>query len=103
MSAKQATEVIFSCKRVKQHHPRLTFNNNAVAEVNDQKHLGLTLAKSLCFNKHILEKLSKAKKNVGIIKHLSKYLPLFFFALLNFSSICLLKYRFLASVRPKCF
>ena len=35
-----------------------------------------TLAKSLCFNKHILEKLSKAKKTVGIIKHLSKYLPL---------------------------
>ena len=75
-ATKQATEVIFSCKRIKQHHPQLTFNNNAVAEVDDQKHLGLTLAKSLCFNKHILEKLSKAKKNVGIIKHLSKYLPL---------------------------
>ena len=75
-ATKQATEVIFSCKRIKQHHPRLTFNNNAVAEVNDQKHLGLTLAKNLYFNKHILEKLSKAKKNVGIIKHLSKYLPI---------------------------
>ena len=61
-ATKQATEVIFSCKRIKQHHPQLTFNNNAVAEVNDQKHLGLTLAKS--FNKHILEKLRKAKKNV---------------------------------------
>ena len=54
-ATKQATEVIFSCKRIKQHHPQLTFNNNAVAEVDDQKHLGLTLAKSLCFNKHILE------------------------------------------------
>ena len=28
-ATKQATEVIFSCKRIKQHHPQLTFNNNA--------------------------------------------------------------------------
>ena len=75
-ATKQATEVIFFCKMIKQPHPQLTFNNNAVAKVNDQTDLGLTLAKSLCFNKHIFEKLSKAKKNVGIIKHLSKYLPL---------------------------
>ena len=56
-ATKQATEVIFSCKRIEQHHPQLTFNSNAVAQVNEQKHLRLTLTKNLCFNKHILEKL----------------------------------------------
>ena len=75
-TTKQATEVIFSCKRKKTTHPRLTFNGNNVVEVSDQKHLGLSLAPSLSFNKHIHEKLGKAKKIVGIIKHLSKYLPL---------------------------
>ena len=73
---KQATEVIFSCKRNKPNHPHLTFNGNAVVVVKDQKHLGLTLASNLSFTKHINEKMSKAKKMIGIIKHLSKYLPL---------------------------
>ena len=69
---KQATEVIFSCKKVKPIHPQLSFNGNAVAEMNDQKHLGLTLTRSLSFNKHIHEKLSKAKRIIGVIKHISK-------------------------------
>ena len=73
---KQATEVIFSCKKNKPTHPQLTFNDNTVVEVKDQKHLGLTLSPSLSFTKHINEKLSKAKRIIGIIKHISKYLPL---------------------------
>ena len=75
-TTKQATEVIFSCKKIKPIHPQLTFNGNVVAKVNDQKHLGLTLTPSLSFNKHIHEKLSKAKKIIGIIKHISRFLPL---------------------------
>ena len=73
---KQATEVIFSCKKNKPTHPQLTFNDNTVVEVKDQKHLGLTLSPSLSFTKHINEKLSKAKRIIGIIKHISRYLPL---------------------------
>ena len=73
---KQATEVLFSNKRKKQNHPQLIFNKNPVATVSDQKHLGLTLASNLSFQKHIHEKLMKAKKIIGLIKHLSKYLPL---------------------------
>ena len=73
---KQATEVKFSCKKKKPNHPQLSFNGNPVVEVKDQKHLGLTLASNLSFHKHAQEKLTKAKKNIGIIKHLSKYLPL---------------------------
>ena len=73
---KQATEIIFSCKKNKPNHPQLTFNNNTVVEVKDQKHLGLTFTPNLSFSKHIHEKLGKAKKIIGIIKHISKYLPL---------------------------
>ena len=44
--------------------------------MNDQKHLGLILDQGLSFEKHLNEKITKAKKNIGLIKHLSKYLPL---------------------------
>ena len=73
---KQANEVLFSCKRSSPYHPQLIFNGIAVAKVNDQKHLGLILDSRLSFEKHINEKIIKAKKNVGILKHLSIFLPL---------------------------
>ena len=73
---KQTTEVIFSCKKSSPNHPQLIFNGIAVAKVNDQKHLGLILDSRLSFEKHINEKIIKAKKNVGILKHLSNFLPL---------------------------
>ena len=64
---KQATEVLFSCK--------IMFNGTVVAKMNEQKHLGLILGSSLSFKKHLNEKIIKAKKNLGIIKHLSIFLP----------------------------
>ena len=73
---KQATEILFSCKKVRSNHPQLLVNGNAVAKVKDQKHLGLILDQKLSFEKHLNEKITKAKKNVGVIKHLSKYLPI---------------------------
>ena len=73
---KQATEVLFSCKNSSPNHPQLIFNGIAVAKVNDQKHLGLILDSRLSFEKYLNEKIINAKKNVGILKHLSKFLPL---------------------------
>ena len=72
---KQATELIFSCKKFSRNHPQLIFNGIAVAKVKDQKHLGPILDSSLSFGKHLNEKIIKAKNNVGILKHLSKFLP----------------------------
>ena len=72
---KQATEVLFSCKKVSPNHPQLVFNGSVVEKVNEQKHLGLILDSSLPFKKHLNEKMIKAKKSIGIIKQLSKYLP----------------------------
>ena len=73
---KQATEVLFSCKKSSPNHPQLIFNGIAVAKVSGQKHLGLILDSRLSFEKHLNEKIITAKKNVGILKHLSKFLPL---------------------------
>ena len=73
---KQASEILFSCKKSSPNHPQLTFNGTSVAKVNDQKHLGLILDSKLTFEKHPNEKIIKAKKNVGVLKHLTKFLPL---------------------------
>ena len=73
---KQATEVLFSCKKSSPNHPQLVFNGTAVVRVNEQKYLGLILDSSLSFVKHLNEKIIKAKKNIGILKHLSTFLPL---------------------------
>ena len=73
---KQASEVLFSCKKSNPNHPQLIFNGTTVTKVNDQKHLGLILDSSLSFEKRLNEKIIKAKKHIGIIKHLSNFLPL---------------------------
>ena len=72
---KQATEVLFSCKTSSPNHPHLMFNGTVVTKKNEQKHLGFILDSNLSFKKHINEKFIKAKKNLGIIKHLSFFLP----------------------------
>ena len=51
------------------------FNGTVVAKMNEQKHLGLILDSSLSFKKHLTEKIIKAKRNLGIIKHISMFLP----------------------------
>ena len=73
---KQATEVLCSCEKNRPNHPQLILNGTAVVKVNEQKHLRLILEPDLTFEKQLSEKVIKVKKNVGILKHLSKFLPL---------------------------
>ena len=61
---KQATESLSSCKKSSPIHPQITI----VAKMNDQNYLGLILDLSN-------EKIIKAQQNIGIIKHLSIFLP----------------------------
>ena len=61
-SKKQASEVTFSCEKRKPNHPLLVFNGSAVTQVNEQKHLGLIFESDLSFEKHLNEKMIKAKK-----------------------------------------
>ena len=73
---KHAKEVLFSYKKSSVSHMQLAFNGMDVENVNNQKHLGLIIDSNLSFEKHINEKIINAKQNVGILKHLSKFLPL---------------------------
>ena len=73
---KQAKEVLFSCKKVSPYHPDLFFNGTPVTREKEHEHLGLTMQFNLLFERHLNEKMIKAKKNTGILKHLSKSLPL---------------------------
>ena len=73
---KQANEVLFSCKKSIPNHPHIVLNGTVVAKMNEQKHLGFILDSKLSFEKHLNEKIIKAKKYIGIIKHLSCFLPL---------------------------
>ena len=68
---KQANEVLFSCKKSIPNHPHIVLNGTVVAKMNEQKHLGFILDSKLSFEKHLNEKIIKAKKYIGIIKHLS--------------------------------
>ena len=56
--------------------PQLIFNGTDAVNVSEHKHLGLILEPGLSFEKHLNDRISKAKKNVGILKHLSKCLTL---------------------------
>ena len=49
---KQATRVFFSCKNNIQNHPQIKCK---------KKHLGLILESNLSFEKHLSEKIKKAK------------------------------------------
>ena len=41
--SKQATELLFSCKKSRPNHPPLFFNGTPVTNVKEHKHLGLIL------------------------------------------------------------
>ena len=58
---KQATEVLFSCKKVSPKHPLLTFNGSVVKKVNEHKHLGLILTPAYPLINISMKKLSKPK------------------------------------------
>ena len=70
---KQAVQVIFSQKRTKPIHPPLFFNDAPVVTKDEQKHLGMVLDSALNFRSHVREKIISARKGIGMIRYLSKY------------------------------
>ena len=73
---KQAVELIFSRKRIEIDHPVITFNNIPVRKVSEHKYLGIILDSKLSFSAHIKSAISKTRKGIGLLKYLSKYLPM---------------------------
>ena len=66
-------EVIFSVKRTKTEHPHLHLGLDEVARKDEHKHLGLILDSKLDFKSHIRQAILKARRGIGMIKYLSKY------------------------------
>ena len=73
---KQAVEIVFSRKLNPIDHPNIYFNGVQVKKVKSHEHLGLTLDSKLIFASHINDKISKARKGLGIIKILSRFLSI---------------------------
>ena len=71
--SKQAVEIIFSNKTKTSTHDPLVFNNIPVKLVEETKHIGLILDNKLSFFSHINDKLAKAKRRLGTMKQLKKY------------------------------
>ena len=70
---KQAIQVIFSQKRDKPIHPPIYFNESEVVIKQEQKHLGLILDSSLNFQSHVREKIVSARRGIGVIRYMSRY------------------------------
>ena len=71
---KQATELRSCKKQEERNHSELTFNGASVARAKEHKHLDLILEPNLSSEKHLYEKMVKAKRNIEIIKQLNRFL-----------------------------
>ena len=74
--SKQAVEIVFSTKKIKSILVPLIFNNIPVKKVEETKHLGMILDSELNFESHISEKLAKARKGLGVMKQLKKWVDM---------------------------
>ena len=67
-------EVTFSVKGSKIEHPPLKLGLDYVTRKDKHKHLGLIVDSKLEFKCQIRQALLKARRGIGMIKYLSKYL-----------------------------
>ena len=70
---KQAVQVTFSQKKEAVTHPSVFFNGSEVVVKAEHQHVGMTLDSKLSFQSHVREAIIKARKGVGIIRFLFKY------------------------------
>ena len=70
---KQAVQVMFSQKKNKSIYPSLFFNGVLAVMKDEQKHLGMILDSALNFHSHVKEKIVSARRGIGVIRYLSKY------------------------------
>ena len=74
-NADTTEEVIFSWKRKNPCHPVLKFGNDEIKPCSEHKHLRMILDYKLDFQSHIREAILKARRGIGLIRYLSKYVP----------------------------
>ena len=71
---KQAIQVNFSQKRDEPIQPPIYFNESEVVIKPEQKHLGMILHSSLNFQSHVREKIVSARRGIGVIRYMSRYI-----------------------------
>ena len=72
-NADKTEEVLFSCKRNKPTHQTLKLGSSDIIAKIEHKHLGMILDSKLNFQSHIREVIVKARRGIGMIRYLSKY------------------------------
>ena len=72
-NADKSEEIIFSTKRKQPFHPPIELGNQAIVRRNKHKHLGVILDSKLNFQSQVREAVIKARRGIGLIKCLSKY------------------------------
>ena len=72
-NADKIEEVVFSCKWNKPIHPTLKLGSSDISATIEHKHLGMILDSKLDFQSHIREAIVKARRGIGMIRFLSKY------------------------------
>ena len=72
-NADKTEEVLFSCKRNKPAHPTLRLGSSDIIAKIEHKHLGMILDSKLDFQSHVNEAIVKARRGIGMIKYLSRY------------------------------
>ena len=73
---RQWVQVIFSQKRITPTRLPLYFNENQVVIKQKQNHLGLILDSGLTFHSHVRENIISARRGIGVIRFLSKYVSM---------------------------
>ena len=53
----------------------ILFNDTPVEKVSEHKHLRIILESKLSLSTHIKSAISKTRKDIGLLKYLSSYLP----------------------------
>lgn len=66
-------EAIFSVKKSKTENPSLILGLDEFTRKDEHKHLGLILDPKLDFKSHIRQAILKARRGIGMIRYLSKY------------------------------
>ena len=56
-------------------HPDLLLNDTKLTEVNNHKHLGLTISNNMSWSSHINEILAKAEKRLSLMRRSKHNLP----------------------------
>ena len=73
-NADKTEEVIFSAKKHQPFHPSIELGNQIINRKNEHKHLGVILDSKLNFQSQVREAVIKARRGIGLIKYLSKYI-----------------------------